>query len=95
MHPVCELKKEERKTAIKEFGFCIDKILTLVGGLDLPRSTATSIHPFVQYAKVTILEHGHLGPIYMYAARPVADRKKSNFRYLASVKSVFPWKSVR
>ena len=32
----------------------MDKLLTSVS--DLPRSTTTPIHPFVQYAKVTLLE---------------------------------------
>ena len=48
------VKKKERKSAINGFRLCIDKLLTLVSGL--PRTTATSIHPFVQYAKVTLLE---------------------------------------
>ena len=48
------MKKKERKSAINGFRLCIDKLLTWVSGL--PRSTATSIHPFVQYAKVTLLE---------------------------------------
>ena len=48
------VKKKERKSAKNGFRLCIDKLLTWVSGL--PRSTATSIHPFVQYAKVTLLE---------------------------------------
>ena len=48
------MKKKERISAINGFKLCIDKLLTWVSGL--PRSTATSIHPFVQYAKVTLLE---------------------------------------
>ena len=48
------VKKKERKSAINGFRLCINKLLTWVSGL--PRSTVTSIHPFVQYAKVTLLE---------------------------------------
>ena len=48
------VKVKERKIAINGFRFSIEKLLTWVSGL--PRSTATSIHPFVQYAKVTLLE---------------------------------------
>ena len=48
------VKKKERKSAKNVFRLCVDKLLTWVSGL--PRSTATSIHPFVQYAKVTLLE---------------------------------------
>ena len=48
------MKEKERKSAINGFRLCVDELLTWVSGL--PRSTATSIHPLVQYAKVTLLE---------------------------------------
>ena len=48
------VKKKERKSAINGLRLCIDKLLTWVSGQ--PRGTATSIHPFVQYAKVTLRE---------------------------------------
>ena len=46
-------RKKKEKARQKGSGF-IDKFLTWVSGL--PRSTATPIHHFVQYAKVTLLE---------------------------------------
>ena len=57
--PLCEFsrrkkKGKERKSAINGFRFCIDQLLTWVNGL--PHTTATSIHPFVQYANVALLE---------------------------------------
>ena len=53
--PLCEFswRKKKEKARQKGSGF-IDKFLTWVSGL--PRSTATPIHHFVQYAKVTLLE---------------------------------------
>ena len=49
LHPLCESSWRKRKEKS-------DKCFASTWVSGLPRSTATSIHPFVQYAKFTLLE---------------------------------------